>query len=323
MEALTNNEIIINHKDIIQESNGNFIEANTQKVTLEHLKNDCVIPVFSKDNETTISHFEFIETLQELARGLYPNKNILRPDIRVSHVIKGRTPSAIGKPVKELLEREKTIYYERMAFMIELPELRQEINGNQLSLTLGGVRAYNQENLYHKKTMEKFKVFIGFKNWVCCNLCLSTDGFSNELKVSSIADLKERAFELFNGYNAEKHLEQMRQLKDQKLSEIQFAHLMGRLKMYSYVDDQTKKSIFPLDINDGQINAVIREYYGDYNFSGYKTEEIDLWKLYNLFTGANKSSYIHNTLERNVKLFDFTSHLSESLVAKTSNWLLN
>ena len=27
-----------------------FIEANTKEVTMEHLKNDCVVPVFSKDN---------------------------------------------------------------------------------------------------------------------------------------------------------------------------------------------------------------------------------------------------------------------------------
>ena len=33
-----------------------FIEANTQEVTLNHLKNDCITPVFSKDNELTINH---------------------------------------------------------------------------------------------------------------------------------------------------------------------------------------------------------------------------------------------------------------------------
>lgn len=33
-----------------------FIEANTQEVTLHHLKHDCITPVFSKDNELTINH---------------------------------------------------------------------------------------------------------------------------------------------------------------------------------------------------------------------------------------------------------------------------
>ena len=32
-----------------------FIEANTKEVSIQHLKEDCVVPVFSKDNEITIS----------------------------------------------------------------------------------------------------------------------------------------------------------------------------------------------------------------------------------------------------------------------------
>ena len=38
-----------------------FIEANTMEIDLQSLKNDCVVPVFSKDNELTISHNAFIE----------------------------------------------------------------------------------------------------------------------------------------------------------------------------------------------------------------------------------------------------------------------
>jgi hypothetical protein len=33
-----------------------FIEANTQEATLQHLKNDCITPVFAKDNELTVNH---------------------------------------------------------------------------------------------------------------------------------------------------------------------------------------------------------------------------------------------------------------------------
>ena len=35
-----------------------FIEANTQEVTFEHLKNDCITPVFAKDNELTPSRMQ-------------------------------------------------------------------------------------------------------------------------------------------------------------------------------------------------------------------------------------------------------------------------
>ena len=37
--------------------------------------------------------------------------------------------------------------------------------------------------------MEKFKIFIGFKNMVCCNMCVSTDGFKSELKVMDVHGL--------------------------------------------------------------------------------------------------------------------------------------
>ena len=69
---------------------------------------------------------------------------------------------------------------------------------DSLSLTVGAVRAYNQENLYSKKTIEKFKIFIGFKNQVCTNLCISTDGFLSELRVSSIEQLQQKMIELFS-----------------------------------------------------------------------------------------------------------------------------
>ena len=88
-----------------------FIEANTKEVSIAHLKNDCIVPVFSKDNEITISHPNFIEVVWEAANKVFPSESIELPEIRVSHIIKGRTPEAIHKSVKDLLEEDKTIYY--------------------------------------------------------------------------------------------------------------------------------------------------------------------------------------------------------------------
>ena len=85
-----------------------FIEANTKEVSMEHLKSECIVPVFSKDNEITISHPNFIETVWEAANRVFPNDSIELPEIRVSHIIKGRTPEAIHKSVKDLLEEDKT-----------------------------------------------------------------------------------------------------------------------------------------------------------------------------------------------------------------------
>jgi len=63
-----------------------FIEANTKQTTLQHLKSDCVVPVFSKDNELTISHVSFIESVFEAAVRVFPHECITTPEIRVSQV---------------------------------------------------------------------------------------------------------------------------------------------------------------------------------------------------------------------------------------------
>lgn len=313
---------IIEESEVILNSKTSFIEANTNKVDLEHLRNDCTIPVFAKDNESTISHYEFIQSTSEVIQEILNYKNLLIPEIRTSHVIKGRIPTAIGKPAKDLLEHEKTIYYERMAFVVEIPEISETINGNRINLSIGGVRAYNQENLFSKKSIEKFKVFIGFQNTVCTNLCISTDGLKDDIRVSSIIELKSKIYELINCYNRQSHLTKLKSMADYSITEKQFAHLIGKMKMYVHLSKQEKQKIFPLNINDNQISIIVKNYYEDSNFSRDKSSEINLWKLYNLFTEANKSSYIDQNLSRNTNAYEFINELSYSLKNNTSNWFL-
>ena len=105
-----------------------FIEANTHEVDMRHLREDCIIPVFSKDNEVTISHQDFIETVFDAAYSVFPTERLSEPSIRVSHIVKGRIPEAIHKPVSELLESDKTIYHERMMFCIEVPSIHRDID---------------------------------------------------------------------------------------------------------------------------------------------------------------------------------------------------
>ena len=211
IQVINRENPIIAEENIIT-SRGSFIEANTQQVTLHHLENDTIIPVFSKDNETTISHAEFIKTTRDAIANVYQMYNQAAPNIRISHTIKGRVPIAIRKPVKELLPNEKTIYYERMAFVIELPELKENVNGNELSLVIGGVRAYNRENLYSKKTIEKFQVFVGYQNLVCTNLCISTDGYKDEMRVINTLELQDKIEQLLMGYDHKKHLGNMERM---------------------------------------------------------------------------------------------------------------
>jgi hypothetical protein len=324
MNLLLNNTEtqIIDETEVIQPARKNFIEANTTEVSLRHLKEQCTVPVFSKDNECTISHFEFIKYTEDVITDVLSNSIQLQEEIRVSHIVKGRVPSAIGKPAKDLRDDEKTIYYERMAFVIEMPEISEVINGNKLSLAIGGVRAYNQENLYGKKSIEKFKVFIGFQNKVCLNLCISTDGLADSIRISSIGELKLKILELINGYDRKKHLENLQELGKYSLNEDQFAFLIGKMKMYQYLSKEERKGIFPISITDSQITSIVKDYYTDIFFCS-TDNTINLWKLYNLFTEANKTSYIDNHLERNVSAYEFIRYLAKYVKSGEPNWFIN
>jgi len=291
-----------------------FIEANTKEVTMEHLKDECFVPVFSKDNEITISHSNFIESVWEAANKVFPRESIDMPEIRVSHIIKGRIPEAIHKPVKDLLEEDKTIYYERMMFCFEIPTVYEDIARNRLNLTIGGVRSYNHENLYSKKGMEKFKLFIGFKNLVCCNMCVSTDGFKSELKVMDVHSLFNAAIQLFQEYNAAKHLYYMGAFKDSYMTEHQFAQFLGKSRLYQYLPLEQKKRLPQMLMTDTQVSIMAKSFYSDDNFSLPDNQgEISMWNFYNLLTGANKTSYIDNFLDRAYNATQLADGLNKAL----------
>lgn len=301
-----------------------FIEANTEVVSFNHLREDCIIPVFGKDNEKTIAHQEFIEMVQESVSKAFPYEQQTLPEIRVSHQIKGRIPSAINKSANELLEHEKTIYYERMAFIFRIPGISDFINGNELSLTIGGVRAYNQENLYHRKSFEKFKFFIGFQNLVCCNMCVSSDGFVSEMRVSSPQELCIKILEVVQKYQAENHLSTMKNLSRYSLTEHQFAQLLGKSRLYNHLPKKLKMEIPELLFNDGHFNTIAKDYYQDLSFCKDESGDINLWSVYNLFTQANKSSYIDTFLERNLNAFEFSKGISKAITGNSNyHWFLS
>ena len=291
-----------------------FIEANTKAVDISHLREDCIVPVFSKDNELTISHQMFIETVLGAAYRMFPNEAIDAPDIVVSHIIKGRIPEAIHKPVSQLLESDKTIYYERIAFCFEIPTIYEDVAGNRLNLSIGGVRAYNHENLYSRKTMERFKVFIGFKNLVCCNLCVSTDGLKSDMRVMSVQELFEQALYLFQQYDTRKHLSLMSRMQEQSLTEHQFAQLIGKTRLYQFLPPRKRKTLPAMEFTDSHINAIAKAYYADENFGRAEiASDINLWWVYNLFTGANKSSYIDTFLDRSLNATNLITGIGRAL----------
>jgi hypothetical protein len=307
----------------IQSSGRAFIESNTVGGTLDEINNKHIIPVFCKENEPAISHGEFIDAAMQSVSRVFAAETILRPNIRLSHPIKGRTPEARNKPANALQEHEKTLYYERMAFLIEIPSISSEIEGNRLSLTIGGVKSYNLDSLMTKNSDQHFKVFIGFKNLVCTNLCVHTDGFLSDLKVRSIDALYNAILSLLSEFNAVQMASELQEFQRHILTERQFAQLIGRARMYRHMPDGAKQTIPELGLGDAQINNVCQSYYTDKSFCCNADGSINLWRLFNLLTGANKSSYIDSFLDRSANAYNLARELMAALQNKSDCWYLN
>ena len=212
-----------------------FIGANTVEGDLWIIIEHHTIPAFSKDNEPLISHADFVSSTYDVAQEFFAGERILLPAIRLSHEVKGRVPSAKDKPANQLEEWERTIYYQRMMFCIELPGIQDIVDGNSLALTIGGVKSYTLDNLCGKKgSDEHFKLFVGFKNWVCTNLSVCSDGLVSDLKVTNVGQLRACIRTLLEGYNQNLHLFHLKKFAECSITENQFAHLVGRRRMYSH-----------------------------------------------------------------------------------------
>ena len=316
-------EAVIIEEPVKPKRVNHFIEANSVEVTLDHLKNDNVIPVFSKDNELTISHPQFIETVWEAANSFYSGEQIEQPDIRCSHVVKGRRPESINKPKNLLTEADTTQYYERCAFAIDIPSIYENVSGNRLNLSIVGVRALNRENLATKKSPELFRLAVSFKNTVCCNMCVSTDGYKDDIKVMSTKELFRATLELLNNFNTAKNIHLLQTLGNSYLTEHQFCQLLGRMRLYQSLPQGYQKDIPKMLITDSQINTVAKAYINDKNF-GSLGNDISMWKLYNLLTGANKSSYIDSFLDRAVNATEIATGINAALHGDTKyKWFID
>lgn len=303
-------------------SRDTFIEANTKAILVDDLERNYVVPVFARTNELTIPHHEFIHTVRGAAFQYFNRDLILKPAVRVSHLVKGRIPEALHKPVALLEPHEVTQYWERVMFMAEIPTIEQFVDGRLMTLVIGGVRALNNENLYTRKTLERFKLFIGFQVYACTNLCVSTDGLLADVRVGSLEELDKAAWELFSQFDVERQAERLRKMAGYQLSERQFAQLVGRLRMFSFLPSGKRTGIPELKLTDAQINQVVKGYYEDEHFAA-QDRSISLWKLYNLFTGAVKSTYIDQFLDRGRNATEFIDVLQTMLDSGRSNWYLS
>ena len=325
----------INDKEIIEaeviededwgDEHPNFIESNTQAITLDELTNKNIIPTFC-DNTLTISHQNFIGSVVEVAKKVFGELTV--PELRVSHPIIGRVPSAQHKKASELRDDEKTTFYQRMAFCAHVKNLTRTINGETVHLCIGGVRAYNEDKLYNRQSAMKFKIFAGWKIRVCSNLCLTCDGNSGTIECLTEADIMQKSLELFTAFNPHKEdtLRLLENLSSTAISEEQFCQIIGRMRLYQFLPLAEQKQLPSLTIGDQAVNAMVKNYISNPNFGKKEGEDFTAWNLMQLANEAVKQSYIDKWLDRNQNCTDFAIGIQKALNGEDTegySWFLN
>ena len=139
-----------------------------------------------------------------------------------------------------------------------------------------------------------------------------SDGYKDDLRVSSTTDLYRTALELFNNYNIAKQIHLMQQLGNTSMTEHQFCQILCKMRLYQCLPTGVQKHLPRMLLTDTQINSVAKAYINDSNFGG-ESGELNMWRFYNLLTGANKSSYIDSFLDRSLNASEIAMGINSAL----------
>lgn len=316
---------VIDNEDRV-DNNPVFIESNTQAITLEELTNKNIIPTFS-DNTLTISHQNFIGAVTKVAEQIFGELSTV--ECRVSHPIIGRVPSAQHKKVSELLDSEKTVFYQRMAWCCRVKSLTQIINGQSVHLVVGGVRSYHEDRLYKGQSPLKFHIFVGWRVRVCSNLMLTCDGNSGTIECMTEADIMQKSLELFRSFNPHKEdtLHLLGNLASTEISEEQFCSIIGRLRLLQFLPVSEQRHHPSFTIGDQAVNAMVKNYVADPNFRKKQGEPYTCWSLMqNANEAVKQTAYIDRFIDRNQQATDFAIGIQKALDGQDTEgytWFLN
>lgn len=126
---------------------------------------------------------------------------------------------------------------------------------------------------------------------------------------------KKRADNLYPVYTRITHHRKIGYIKTEKVvdkSGIRKGEIKDT-KILSYCTNFIKSYNTPnMEMTDSQINMIAKNYYQDENFTK-EGNSINMWRVYNLLTGANKSSYIDNFLDRSLNTTQLTEGLSRAV----------
>ncbi len=305
-----------------------FIEANTSEVSLSDLKTLCIIPTFGMTNELTLSHQEIAESICAAAVEKFGENNVSDMVFRVSHPISGRTPNAIHKKANELLDNEKTLFYQRIAACLTVKSKSRSLCGEDTDFNVGFIRSYHTTNLYGSKTPEKITLFCGTAVRVCSNLCLTLNGLRDNIECMTGADVYQNASELLDSYqaNSEQDMERLEGLSSTRITISQFCRLIGRLRLYQALSTQEQHKLPEILLGDALCNEATRLFVSSRWGLKDGQDSINCFEMLQCFNEACKQSYIHNFLPKNVNCTELCLNVQKVLEGDGENpysWFLS
>lgn len=302
-----------------------FIEANTSAVTWKDITEDSILPSYA-DGEIVVPHSHFIQAVVMAAHDALPNDTFGPLEMRASHLTQGRIPSAIYKKTSELLESDKTKYWERICFCVQVKSRQTNILGEPYTLTIGGCRSLQTCNFHSRKSVEGFQAFIAYRAKICSNLAIFVEnGLKDGIEAMGPAEIYAAAYELFSRFDAEENRKALEGLGDCRITIDQFTHLIGKLRLYSCLSTAAKKELpFQIELGDSQVYAATRNFV-DSHFGLNGNDSIDMHSFMNCMSSAVKSSYLHNFLIKNASCTTLARGVMESIkgINHDYDWLLS
>ena len=319
--------VIVEPDVMVEEDHPHFIESNTNEITLEELKNKCVVPVFG-DNSLTISHQNFIEKVYQAANDCFLGEQLGNIECRVSHPVIGRIPTALHKKASELREDEKTLFYQRMAFCFEIKSISKTLNEEEVHLcALGGWLLLFLLLCAVAVSGMAPQVWGGVV--LLLVLPVGTWGMNfllkEKLEAMSDLDIYQSAIKLFTSFEPEVNLRLLENLGRTRLTIQQYCQLIGRLRLYQVLPLSEQKELPTILLGDSQINAATKGFVSNENFGERGLGSISCWQLMQLLNEAAKSSYIDKWLERNQNATDIAIGIQKALTGEDNgfSWFLS
>lgn len=305
-----------------------FIEGNTDSISLSDLKTKCIIPTFGMTNELTLSHQDIAEGIYNAAAEKYGENNLSLMEFRVSHPISGRTPDAIHKKTNELLDHEKTLFYQRIAACLTVKNKSGILCGQDTDFTIGFVRSYHTTNLYGSKVPEKITLFCGTRVKVCSNMCLTVNGLRDNIECLTAADVLQNTTELLDSYqaHAEQDNEQLEGLGQTRINTSDFCRLIGRLRLFQALSVQEQHELPPMLLGDALCNEATRLFVSSQWGLKEGQDSISCFELLQCFNEACKQSYIHNWMPKNLNCTELCLNVQKVLEGDNENpysWFLS